>query len=333
MNILLVAASFAAIIFIHELGHFLLAKMLGFKVEEFAVGFGRKLFSFKRGETEYSFRAVPLGGFNRLPDIDSQNTGNMTFSFYWRRFLVLAAGGAANIIGAFVAIWLMIAAIGIPSQGNVIEFVSPNGAAASANLVQGDKIVSVNGQKTDDGDSYDLNTALKAAHLDLVIRRDGEDISVSVDKEAGTVLGVRLNQIISPVPLEKSFAAANVVFTNSVNMLADGVKHMVNADKKDLATGMSGPVGVMSGIYQAKSAAGWHGFILFSAIISINIGIVNLLPIPLLDGGRIVTDTLQLITRNAIGDKAIYWSERFGMTVLGCLFLWGMFGDIWRLIF
>ena len=333
-NMILTVLAFALILLVHEFGHFIFSKALGFKVEEFALGFGRKLCSFRKGETEYSLRLIPLGGYNKLPDIDCQNV-HMTLSLYWKRFLVLAAGGVFNIVFAVLSIWLMVFAIGIPTSTSEIESIEPNSPAimlASTPLQEGDKIISINGVQTD-GDFDKLSAHTKGANLELEVERGGEILPmISVQKGEGELLGIHPKQDVRDVTFEQSFLATQAICDHLIHMTVDGFKSIIDAGGTKLATSVSGPIGVTAGIYQAKEVAGWHGFILLVALISANIGIMNLLPIPLLDGGRILTDTLQLVTRNALGERLISCTEYVGIVFIFLLFSWGLVGDIYRLL-
>lgn len=325
-NISWALVAFALIIFLHELGHFVTAKVLGFEVKEFAIGFGKKLISFRKGNTIYSFRLIPLGGFNDIPDIDNQNGIPITPSLYWRRFIVLAAGSLMNIISAVAALWLMLVLMGVPTSTNVISSVSGYGASV---LQPGDTILSSNGIRVDV--SKEKWVVLDETSLDLEIIRDGKTIPVHIDKEAGQPLGVMFASDTVPVPIEKSFVATYALCDNIVSMTIDGISRLANQGSSSIATGVAGPIGVAQGMYAAKDSTGWHGFILVAAIVSANIGFMNLLPIPLLDGGRIFIDTLQLVTRNALKEKYIDLAQKAGLAVLAILFLWGTFSDLYRL--
>lgn len=328
MTIILVIAAFASIILIHEFGHFLFSKLLGFKVEEFSVGFGRPLWSKKFGETVYSLRMIPLGGYNKLPDIDAQTDVKLTFSLYWRRFLILAAGGVFNIASAFLAIFFMALMIGVPVRSNVIDRVDPG---CIVRIQAGDRITSINGQTATD-ELIEQWYPSKETVLDFTVERNGEEISFHEDKAAGQPLGITFGTKILPIPPDKSLIAASTATTNIMVSIPQGIIQLAHMSGKEAATSVAGPIGISQVMYQAKDEKGWVGLVTLFAMISINIGMFNLFPIPLLDGGRILVDTIQILTRNALGNSVIKYTNYVGLAMLGTLFLWGAAADCYRII-
>lgn len=330
-NITCVVLAFAFIIFVHELGHFVAAKALGFKVEEFAIGFGKKLFSLKRGETEYSLRLVPLGGFNKLPEIDSM-LARITWPLFWRRFVVLVAGATFNILSAFVAIWIAIAFTGVPTGTSVVESVV-SGYAADGALQPKDNILSVNGVALDGEFNNDIRNIITSnTSLDIALIRGGEEQTVHVNKDKDVPVGIMMERTVKTAPFFDSFGIAKNLSTALLTQIHDGFATLGKMGGGEIAKNVSGPVGISTEMFAVKSQFGVTGLVFMFAVISIQIGIFNLLPIPLLDGGRITFDAVQLVTRNAFGERTVEAISYVGIAIIGALFLLGLGADLNRLL-
>lgn len=317
-------------IIIHELGHFTVAKLSGIEVREFAVGFGKTLFSKKYGETIYSLRAIPLGGFN---DINLENTeGDNCFTKkpFFIRFLTLFAGSAFNLISAFVVLTMMTLYWGIPVMSNNIEI--KQGYVAEQYLQDNDKIISLNGYNVNVQKDFDNVSKLiaDATVLETVIERDGEQKTLVINKEANAPLGVVFKQAYMPQPFSKSVYASALAYRNICVSMYDAVIDIFSKPEVNSTEQLAGPIGVTQAISKATDNLGAYGFLFTFVLVSINLGFVNLLPIPVLDGGHICIQGIEAIIGRTLPKKEII--TYVGVAIIGCIFLLGMYGDISRLI-
>lgn len=327
-SIILSLLAFAVIILVHEFGHFMFAKLLGFRVDEFAIGFGKKLFSKKFGETVYSIRAVPLGGFNAIPEIDAMSA-NITPALYIKRFVVLVAGGLFNIISAFVAVFVVFWLVGFSLPSTTVQSVQPDHPAYNI-LMPNDKIVKINGHEI--VNNNDLAIVKEIKDVNMVVERDGQQVELQVHKNLNAPLGAIMAAEHKSLSFSESIVATKTMFDTFFTAVDNFFQHMSSASVQEKATSLSGPIGLTQAMYQTQDSLGIAGLVVLSAFISLQIGIFNLLPIPLLDGGRILVDTIQLLTQNALSDNSIKYISYSGLVVIGAIFLWGMGADIFRLI-
>lgn len=316
----------AIIVLIHELGHFTVAKLSGIEVKEFAIGFGPKLLSKKYKDTVYSIRAIPLGGFN---DIDLENRDeNKKDAFankpYWVKVLLLVAGGGFNLISAFLALILMVLIYGTPTPTNEVKEISAE-HIASQYLEVGDRILSVNGE------AVNSKEIIKATNLVIEIERNNETKTIEIEKEANTLLGVTFGVENKPTTLAESIKTASNVFYKSTVMIFQGIHNLIfNSDTK-LTENLAGPIGVTQAIDKNVKSDGMQGGLLMFVMISINLGYINLLPIPILDGGHVVVLTIEKIIRKPISEKGKEIIYGCGLAVLSVLFLIGMYADLSRI--
>ncbi len=329
---IVVLLTFAIMVLVHEFGHLITSKYFGINVREFAIGFGPKLFSRTWRGTEYSIRMIPLGGFNDI-EIDREKQGENDFygKVLWKRLVVLFAGSGFNIASAYVALLLCVLCFGVPQPSGEIVGVVPESVAASS-FEAGDKIVSINGEAFDGRESS--NSIKKLSSLHFKVERNGEILEFDVAKTAGETLGVMLGFESKFVPLTESFSAAGRGWINIFSMFRRGIAQIVN-NEVAVTEALSGPVGVSTVIYKANEMHGFYGVLVMFAAISVNLGIVNLLPIPCLDGGHIVLQTADSIINKLFGknfsERQVEFLTYVGATLLGALFLMGLYADIVRL--
>lgn len=328
---------FSIIVFVHELGHFVTAKMAGMQVDEFAIGFGPQIYSYKYGPTLYSLRIIPLGGFNRIAGMSEEEELNEQ-SFLSKpvssRLIVIAAGAAMNFVLAILIIWGLMFTVGTQeiSTEPVVGTVLENSAAANAHLQTGDRIVKI--------DNIEINqwseiSQAVASHeqevLNVTIQRDGNLMDVSMIPK---VEGQSKRTIIGVVPVITSqrhgFFESSVLSVKRTwqicEMMVVGLYHMITGtEKADLA----GPIGVAQLAGQVASV-GFMNLLMFTAFLSINLGIINLLPIPMLDGGYIILLILEAITRRRLPKKALYYVQMVGMFILALIFVFAMMQDFSR---
>lgn len=325
--------AFAVIVLIHEGGHFIWAKLLGMRVEEFAVGFGPKLWSVRKNGTLYSLRVIPLGGYNKITGMDSRASDDpQAFSAkpVWARMIVIAAGSVFNILFAFMlitgAIWMK----GYQTFPDVpvIGAVMPDSAAASSGLLPGDRILSVQGKPIekwmDIGPSFQDKGNIS---VPIEIERNSERMAVQViprnNEEGRPVIGIAPFLENHEAGLAEAARMGGEKCIELLTMMGLGLYSMVYGNTQDL----SGPIGVARmALYAADE--GFLTLVMFIALLSLNLGFLNLLPIPLLDGGILLCTLLEGISGRRIPEKALHYIQAVGLTVLLGLFIFAMINDI-----
>ncbi|XP_073058232.1 probable membrane metalloprotease ARASP2, chloroplastic [Primulina eburnea] len=309
-SVLEAAAVLTAIIVVHESGHFLAAHLQGIHVSKFAVGFGPILAKFNSKKVEYSIRAFPLGGFVGFPDndpdsdipVDDENLLKNRPVF--DRVIVISAGVIANIVFAFVIVFTQIVLVGLPVQesfpGVLVPEVRPLSAASRSGLLPGDVILGVN-----DIELLRTSPSLVSEVVDIIrdspkrkvlfkIERGRENLEINItpDKNSdGTGrIGVQLSPNIKfskakPKNLQDVFRFAGREFWGLTSNVLDGLKQTF-LNFSQTASKVSGPIAILAvGAEVAKSNA--DGLYQFAAILNLNLAVINLLPLPALDGGSL----------------------------------------------
>lgn len=298
---------FCVLIFVHELGHFISAKLLGIRVHEFAIGMGPKLISRQKGETRYSVRLLPIGGFCALEGEDQTSADEKALSNKpaWIKLIVMAAGAFMNLLLGLLLLFCLYGTaktIVVPE----ISVVETESAAEMAGLLPGDEILRLSGRRIHiAGDLYWEASRLDGEATEAVIRRSGEKQTITLFPqmtENGAVLGISLKQAENSFGLavKSGFYStvfyARVVLESFVDLLRGKISF----------SSMSGPVGIVSEIstaVQQTAETGWQGFLnllQLTILLTINLGVFNLLPIPALDGGRIFFVLVEMIRRKPL---------------------------------
>ena len=335
---------FGLIIFLHELGHFVTAKLSGIRVNEFAMGMGPTLFRFQRGETTYALRLFPIGGFCAMEGEDEESNDERAFGNkpVWKRIIVVGAGAFMNLVLGLLLMAIIVVQQPIYASTTISKF--EDGAALQQAGVQvGDRFVSIDGY-TINGDQ-DLNFAFGMANpesVDIVVDRNGERIAFdnvkfdTVERDGQQILttGFYVQAI------ERSFGSViQKTFTDTWSMVK-----MVWVSLAGLVSGrfglneVAGPVGVAQAITQAAAVglevsflAAFNNILLIMVILTVNLGIVNLLPLPALDGGRLVFLIIEGIRRKPVNPKYEGWIHAAGFVFLIGLMILVAFNDIVRL--
>lgn len=333
---------FGLLIFFHELGHFTFAKLFKVKVREFAMGMGPTLFKFKKGETKYALRLLPIGGFVSMEgeDEESEDEGAFCNKAAWKRFIIVAAGGVINLIMGVIIVAVMLGQselIGLPEIHSFEE-----NAVSSQQLQAGDKIKKINGKSV--FSEYDLSFLMMRDDdglIDFTVERNGEKIELtSVPFETYDNNGV--NTIVYDFIIRGVEPGILTVPVNAVKQSVS-IGRIVWISLFDLVTGqyglsdLSGPIGTVTIVADA-AAQGAQQSMDFSfmlnlmAMIAINIGLFNLLPLPALDGGRLFFIFIEIIFRKRVPAKFEGWVHAIGIILLLGLMVIVSFGDIMRLI-
>ena len=356
MYIVLAIIAFGILIAIHELGHFTAAKLLNVKVNEFAIGMGPKLLKKQGKETLYTLRALPLGGFCAMgeDDGDSDDPRAFTAQKRWRRIVILAAGSAANMLAAIIIIAILTAGSELFVGTTITDLVDDFPNKGENGLMVGDTFVSVNGERLYYRGDFEMFMGLAERRGDeevnLVIRRDGEKIKLdrfpfarreyTIDGETVLRYGLSFN-VIEATPLEQMkyslYQSMHFVRLVRVSLaqLFSGA-----AGLKDL----SGPVGIVDAMNSiGQDAAAEYGvgaaikdIIFFTAFIGVNLAVMNLLPIPALDGGRIlfvlINFVIEKIIRRRVDPKYEGYIHTTALVLLFGFMLFVLVNDVIKLI-
>ena len=343
MSIILALFIFSLIIIIHELGHFLLAKYNGVTVLEFSLGMGPRILSTVKGGTRYSWKLLPFGGSCAMLGEDEATTeeGSFGSKSVWARISVIAAGPIFNFILAFLLSLFIIGSIGYDAP--VISYVGEGTPASEAGIQVGDRILKMNGQKIHVAREITGYTLYHPNEETITVtwEHEGEkktaDITLRMDEEAGrklmgiSVSGVRT--MLEPVGVLK-YSAYEVKYWIATTI--DGLKLLVSGRLG--LNDMSGPVGVVNMIgstyEESKSDGGfyvWLNMLNISILLTANLGVMNLLPLPALDGGRLVFLFLEAIRRKRIDPEKEGMVHMIGLLALMLLMVVIMFNDVRKL--
>jgi len=341
--ILTIAAAvfvFGLLVLVHEFGHFITAKMTGMRVDEFAIGFGPKIIGKKHGETLYSLRAIPLGGFNDIAGMDPENNTAGDRGFCEKpvlsRMIVILAGATMNFILPIILFFMIFATLGIgkPSPEPVIGGIIQGMSAEQAGLKAGDKILSVNGQAVTTWTEFtdQLKNISAGQNVQLKYQRGAEISEVTVsptfNKEENRILvGVQSSVVYESKSLPESFTLA-ISHTKEITVaMLEGIARLFKEPEQ--TENLAGPIGIV----QMSGQVAERGFIPllnFAALLSINLGIVNLLPVPVLDGGHFVNLFIEAVRGKPLGAKAVAYTQRVGIALLLMLMLFATKNDLVR---
>ncbi|MBI3997729.1 MAG: site-2 protease family protein [Armatimonadetes bacterium] len=307
-NILAAIAAFGAMIFFHELGHFLMAKRAGVRVHAFALGFGPQLMGWTRGETTYSLNLLPFGGFVRMEGEDESPTdeGSFRSKSVGARIAIIVAGPLMNLVSAVFILALAAAVFGEPiGPSTRVGTIEPGWPAAAAGLQPGDEIVAIDGVPMQTGDQV-IETIHRSANRPLVLtmRRGGRDFTVTVTPRLDAQRGVgRIG--FQPLPLVARVTPMEAIGVGVrrtgqyIVMLGVAVQGLVREGR--FLESLGGPVAAGSMLAQTAQS-GAQAFLYVAAFLSVMIGIFNLLPIPALDGGRLAFLVAEAIRRRPLLD-------------------------------
>ena len=337
MTFLIAVAMLGLIIFVHELGHFLTAKFFKMPVSEFSIGMGPQVFSLDTKETTYSFRAIPIGGYVNIEgmEVGSQVKNGFNSKPAYQRFIVLFAGVFMNFLTAFLIIFSIAQMTGkIEFEDKAIIGALVKGGANEQVLKVDDKILELDGKKINLWADIPEVTkeALDKEEISALIERDGKEekliLKLTKDEENNrAVLGISPKSKKTNLSFTESLNFAKNSFISILKDTIGGLFTLFSgkADLKEI----SGPVGILKVVGEV-SKFGWTSIASLAVILSINIGVLNLLPIPALDGGRIIFVLLELF-RIKVNKK---WEEKlhkFGMVVLLFFILLISVNDVWKL--
>lgn len=338
LTILATIFVFGIIVFIHEFGHFITAKASGMRVDEFAIGFGPAIAKKRKGETLYSIRAIPLGGYNKIAGMDPEeplDDRSFLNKPVWKRFIVIAAGAVFNFLLAIVIFFMIYDVNGIqtPSMEPVVGNMMSNSPAMTAHMTVNDRIVSINGKPVNEW--TDISKSLQGTAntlVPIVVNRDGVNQELTVIPEAvgndgRAVIGI--NPVMNSMPLNVAEAVVQSLHTTGFVLVSmvDGIWSMITGHTN---AELAGPIGVAQMAGQVAES-GFANLLQFTALLSLNLGVINLLPIPALDGGHLIVLIIEGITRRRLPAKALQYIQMTGIVILLALFVYATTHDISRL--
>ncbi len=335
------------IVLVHEFGHFIFAKMFGVYVYEFSIGMGPKIWSkkSKKDETEYCIRAIPIGGFVQLSgeEVEDDKSVPKEKKMYnkkvWQRFLIMFFGAGNNFILAFLILILCGIFFGSPNMDPVVSRLTAGYPMESAGIEVGDRFLEVNGNKISTVDDVRLYLALETS---------GDPVTFKIKKANGNVVTYEITPQKETVEEGTSYKfGIEFIRENEKGFLAPlkyavvktgALFHQMFITLKLLFTGsvgvdsLSGPVGIYSIVGQTRSA-GIESVLQLVALLSINVGFINLIPFPAFDGGRILFLIIEKIKGSPVNPKVENIFHSIGFILLLILLLFITFNDIVRMFF
>ena len=329
---------FLILIIIHEFGHFISAKLLGVRVNEFSVGFGPKLFSYQGKETKYLFKLIPLGGYCAMEGEDEQSGDDRAFcnKSAWRRFIIVVMGAVFNLILGLVIVSIILIPTEMFATTKIAEFAE-NSVSATTGLKVDDEILAVDGRKI--FTTYDLSyafTNVKDGKIDITVKRDGEkEILKDVTFKTDEAEGISFLSVDFRVYGEKKTVGSYIKQTvkTAISYCAVTWRSLIDmiSGKYGLSA-VSGPVGVTVTVANVAKE-NLFNILPIMALITINLGIFNLLPIPALDGGRLMFILFEMIFRKPVPQKYESAIHAVGFVILFGFMILVAAKDIWSLIF
>ncbi|WP_294519414.1 RIP metalloprotease RseP [uncultured Anaerovibrio sp.] len=332
---------FGLLVLVHEWGHFITAKMTNMRVDEFAIGFGPKLISWQKGETLYALRAIPLGGFNRIAgmDLDEEENDAGDRAYFkrpiWARMIVILAGSVMNFVLPVVLFFLIFLCVGVqtPSTEPIVGAVMANRPAASAGIMAGDRITSINGQTINEwANISEVFKDSAGKPFEVTYLRGDESrhttvIPVLDESSNRVVIGIQGSVVSQEVSIGEAASLSVEKTWRIFKAMLEALAMLVT--KEGASSELSGPIGVA----QMAGEVAQHGFIPllnFAAFLSLNLGIVNLLPVPALDGGHFITLVIEAVRGKQMSKKAMYYIQAVGVVILMSLMIFATFNDITR---
>lgn len=346
-GILAIILVFGGLIFFHELGHFLAARMFGMGVQTFSLGFGPALISHKPHKTRYQWALLPLGGYVALVgesdanDLPEGFTAEESFSLRpaWQRFVVIAAGPFFNLLLAWVLCWGLLYGYGEQRMLPVINEVVAEGAAQKAGLLSNDIVDSIDGFPIKDWvEILPIVQAAEGRTVEVEVIRAGTSMTFTVEptlqelpNSGGEtwVLGIMASKNVQTIH-HTLLSSATTAFTKLGDITVVMWKGIVGLVERTISTNnLMGPIGIGKAIYNT-SEGGVGSLISIAILISLNLGLLNLLPIPVLDGGHLMFLSFEMLTRRPVPDSIKGGAAFVGLALLLSLMVFATYNDIMR---
>lgn len=344
----------SVIVFVHEWGHFWVARRNKVKVEHFAIGFGPELFGFSdRQGTRWAFHLVPLGGYVKmLGDADASSATaddaiitkltkeerqqTLHAKTPWQRIQVAAGGPLANFVFAIVAMIALFAVFGKPITPPVIGFVDPDGVGAKHGLQKNDRIIEINSEQIRCfEDLLPFIRSGKHDELSMILERNNKQVHLNIpltikgETQKVKVLGIKphASQEYEKLPISTAVQTAFSTFWKMCKTIVVGLAELVTGQRKGDELGGILSIGDMA---KQSAEAGVAGMLWFMIIMSINLGLINLFPIPVLDGGQILMSAVEWVIGKPISEKVQKYVFGSGFVIVISLMLYSTWNDIIR---
>lgn len=343
------------LVFVHELGHYLVARRNGVRIEVFSIGFGPEIFGwYDRSGTRWKFSAVPLGGYVKMfgdSDASSMPSGairemseaDRAVSFHHKRLgqrsAVVAAGPVANFVFAIVVLAVLFATVGQPFTPADVGQVQPNSAAEQGGIKPGDTILKIDGQRIERFEDVQQAVRLNdGAPMQIMVRRNGQDITLGVTPQQTQItdrfgnvhriglLGIGRNGVdyVRRDPATAVWRAAEETWNLSTGTLK-AVWQMIIGSRTTDELGGPIAIGKMAG---EVAQGGAVPLIWFMAVLSVNLGLINLFPIPVLDGGHLLFYAAEAVRGKPLGQKAQEYGFRIGLALVLTLMVFATWNDL-----
>lgn len=340
LTILVALIFLSLLVMVHEVGHFLAGRFVGIHPEEFSIGMGPKLLGFSRKGTQFSVRALPIGGYVKFLGEDERSDDERAFSnaSVWKRMAVIVAGPTMNILLAVVLLAVFYMGYGVYEEVPEILEVVENSPAERAGLLPGDSIIKVDDISVEGMEAREAVETIRNAirqkgsnELKIVVRRNGKDINIKVvpeyNEESGSyVIGIVFGRIRRYGLIQATGMAFNSVGKLTL-MMVDALRGLIF--KGQGLNEVMGPVGIVSEIGKAVEA-GMQQLLLLAVMISLNLGIINLIPFPALDGGRIALLLVEGVRGKPLEPEKEGFIHFIGFVVLILLMVLVTYHDITR---
>ena len=344
MTLLYFIIILGVIIFIHELGHFIFAKKSGIYVYEFSLGMGPRIFKFNRknDETDYCLRLFPIGGFVQMAgeeiNDDEYVPKDKKFSSktFWQKFMTVIAGIMMNFLLAIILLFIVGLINGAPQNKAIVGTIDPNYPAYTSGLQDGDKILKVNGRNANTTDKLTLQLQVfQGENIDMEVERNGAVKTIKLTPKEDEVDGQKTYRYGFQIEDEVEygfFPALKYAFTKKFSLIHQMIFIIWYLITGQLELGsLAGPVGIYSVVGSAASS-GLVSLLYLTAYISINVGFINLLPIPAFDGGRLLFLIIEKIKGSPVDPKLENTIHTIGFFLLMALMILITYNDVIRLI-
>ncbi|MBQ7629707.1 MAG: RIP metalloprotease RseP [Selenomonadaceae bacterium] len=315
---------FGLLVVFHEFGHFITAKLTGMRVDEFAIGFGPKIFRTRRGETVYSLRAIPLGGFNDIAGMDPSDNPAGERGYCEKpvlsRMIVILAGSGMNFILPILIFFGIYCFQGVanPAPEPILGGVMENMPAQQAGLQIGDKVLAVNGEVVTTWEEFTKKISYDEEKPVMIrYERNSQvaevEVTPQIEKSTGRALiGVQRAMNYEPQDIFTSFVMA-IDHTKEILILM--LNALVDLVKTPSGAAVTGPIGIAQMAGQVATL-GFIPLMNFAALLSLNLGVINLLPVPALDGGHFVSLVIEAVRGKPLSPKALMYTQRVGIALL-----------------
>ncbi|MBR6676260.1 MAG: site-2 protease family protein [Clostridia bacterium] len=336
LHIILAILLFGFLIFIHEGGHFLFARLFKVTVNEFAIGMGPKIFSktSEKSGITYSFRALPIGGFVSMAgeDDDSDDPNSFRKKPVWQRLIITVAGAAVNIIAGALVMTILVCSSPDNLGSTVVHSFTEEAVSNEQGLMENDRITAVNGKKVHILDELAYEIMRQGIEpVDLTVLRDGktvilENVEFPQIAQSGIAFGTNDFYVWGERPTLANFAKHSFFkTTHTVSMIWESLYDLISG--RYGVEAVSGPVGVTQALSEAADT-GAYSFTYLAVVISINLGVMNLLPLPALDGGRIVFLLIEAVRRKPLKTEIEAYINFVGLVLLMMLMLFICVKDV-----